>query len=270
MTEHLILRLDAPVQAWGDVAMDPRRPTRAFPSRSGLAGLLASALGWRYRDADRTTALQDALRYAVREDRSPDVMRDYQTADLGGIGKQGWTRWGAESRGGASAEGTQILEKFYLVDGAFTVALALREDSMSAAHAVALDDLERALRGPARPLFLGRRGCIPAAPLLPPPGGASRIVAETPLDALVQWPIAPADRQRLEAGITPHVRAWYDPADGTPRYHDASAEHSRRIETEEIWDRRDFRSNRFGGSRRIAQTLIPLSDFPNVHPEAAA
>lgn len=246
MAEHLILRLEGPLQSWGDVAMDPRRPTRAFPSRSGLAGLLASALGWRYRDADRTTTLQDGLRYAVREDRRPQVVRDYQTADLGAIGKQGWTRWGIESRGGSAAEGTQILEKFYLADGKFRVALTTTEDSPAS-----LDEIEQALRRPARPVFLGRKGCPPAGPLL-----AGHASAPSPAEALLRVPLDEPDRDWLERGGVTRVRMWHDPADGAPT---ALAERS---ESQDVWDRRDFRTNRFGGSRRVVQVLIAIAELP--------
>lgn len=254
MAEHLILRLDAPLQAWGDVAMDPTRPTRDFPSRSGLAGLLASALGWRYRDADRTTALQDALRYAVREDRRPQVVRDYQTADLGGIGRQGWTRWGTETRGGGSASGTQVLEKFYLADGVFTVALGLAGGAaeLPGGGRITLGELEQPLRRPARPLFLGRKGCPPASPLLRP----VRISAATPLDALRQVPLAKRDRELIDDHASTRLRVWYDPVDGEP---DDTPDAT---DPAEVWDRRDFRSNRFGGSRRIVQALIPVERFP--------
>jgi CRISPR system Cascade subunit CasD len=245
VTEHLILCLEGPLQAWGDVAMDPRRPTRAFPSRSALAGLLANALGWRYRDADRTTALQDALRYAVREDRRPQIVRDYQTADLGAIGTEGWTRWGVEKRGGGSAAGTQILEKLYLADGAFRVALALRDDAP-----VALDDIEAALRRPARPIFLGRKGCPPAGHVL-----EGRREAPTPADALLGIPLATHDRDLLTRAGT-SVRVWYDPADGGPEGFES-------VGAEDVWDRRDFRSNRFGGSRRVAQLLVPVDRLPS-------
>lgn len=255
VAEHLILRLEAPLQAWGDVAMDPRRPTRAFPSRSGLAGLLASALGWRYRDADRTTALQDALRYAVREDRCPQVIRDYQTADLGAIGIQGWTRWGLEKRAGSAKEGTQILEKSYLADGAFTVALALSDGAEVALSdgLPTLEALEAALRRPARPLFLGRRGCPPSTPLLGPPG-QERVDAPTPAEALLQAPLRREFGDVSRSAIR-DVRIWYDASDGS--LGDLAA----RAEVLDVWDRRDFRSNRFGGSRRLVSVLLPAEQF---------
>jgi CRISPR system Cascade subunit CasD len=267
VAEHLVLRFEAPLQAWGDVAIDTRRPTRPFPSRSALAGLLANALGWRYRDADRTTALQNSLRYAVREDRPAEILRDYQTADLGAIGTKGWTRWGTESRGGASGGGTQLLEKFYLADGALTVAFKLIE-SGEAVHGVTLNDLEEALRLPARPLFLGRRGCPPATPLLPA-AGSSRIRAETPLDALLEHPLARVDSERLAHQGSTYVRVWFDPADGTSVFLNGSEERGRRSEATEVWDRRDFRTNRFGGSRRIRQLLVPVSGLPHMSAEVA-
>ena len=223
MPEHLLLRLEGPLQAWGGVAMDPVRPTRSFPSRSALAGLLASALGWEYRDGARTTALQDALRYAVREDRAPRPLRDYQTADLGRE-TSGWTRWGIERRGGSVAEGTQILNRHYLADGSFLVALMLHEGAPAS-----LDEVEAALRHPARPLFLGRRSCPPSAPIL-----EGRGVSDSPYSAL--------QGARLHPGAGPGpLRCWYEEGDGPAGI------------TEDVWDRRDFLTNRFGGSRRVVQ-----------------
>lgn len=236
MPTHLILRLEGPLQAWGDVAMDPRRPTRAFPSRSGLAGLLANALGWTYRDGGRTTALQDSIRYAVREDRRPRVVRDYQTADLGAIGDTGWTRWGLERRGGGSKEGTQILEKYYLADACFRVALSLGDGA-----SVSVDDVAAALRRPARPLFLGRKGCPPATPLLE----KKRVEADSPREALA---LLSAPKGADPDG---ELRCWYDagPAE-VPGC------------VVEVWDRRDFATNRFAGARRVAEGRLPISSLP--------
>lgn len=227
MSEFLILRLDAPLQSWGSVAMDPKRPTHEFPTRSALAGMIASAVGWRYRDGHRVTALQDALRYAVREERPPVKLRDYQTADLGRIGIEGWTRWGMERRGGGSAaRGTQILEKYYLADGVFMVALAVEDPAP-----LDLDAVEAALCRPARPLFLGRKSCIPAAAL-----AAGRQTASSPYEALAQWPVDPTDHGGPDA---PRLRCWYEDGQGP----DGTLK--------EVWDRRDYETDRFAGSRTV-------------------
>lgn len=232
MPDYLLLRLEAPLQAWGDAAMDPVRPTRAFPSRSAIAGLLASALGWEHRDGARTTALQDVLCYAVREDRRPRLVRDYQTADLSRE-TSGWTRWGIEKRGGAFSTGTQILDKHYLADGSFLVAVSLEDDAP-----VVLDSVAEALLRPARPLFLGRKSCPPATALL-----EGRVEADTPYEALRRWPVP---RRPLQHGNSdPAFRCWYAPGDGP----DAGV-------VIDVWDRRDFLTGRFSGSRSIIEGTI--------------
>ncbi len=259
MADFLLLRLEGPLQAWGDVALDPRRPTRDFPSRSALAGLLANALGWQHMDGGRITALQDALSYAVREDRAPRHITDYQTADLGRIGKSGWTRWGIEERGGSAAEGTQLLWKQYLADGSFLVALALADSAP-----VALDAVDAALRRPARPLFLGRKGCPPSLPLLEHPRW--RVSADNGHAALTAAPV-PRHLRTLHrsngrgTSVPTALRCWYSPGDGPEPLP---------AQLQEVWDRRDFAANRFAGARRIVQGTIPLADLPIPHEQAGA
>jgi CRISPR system Cascade subunit CasD len=262
VADFLLLRLEGPLQAWGDVALDPRRPTRDFPSLSALAGLLANALGWQHRDGERITALQDALHYAVREDRPPQRLEDYQTADLseaGHTGIKGWTRWGIEQRGSSdAARGTQLLRKEYLADGSFLAALSLAEGTPAT-----LEELEGALRRPARPLFLGRKGCPPALPLLEHP--VHRLSAKTGYDALALAPL-PARLQESERRERPRsapemLRCWYSPGDGPEPLP---------ARLQEVWDRRDFSGNRFAGSRRIVEGRIPVAALPDPAASAGA
>jgi len=265
VAEFLLIRLEGPLQAWGDVALDPRRPTRDFPSRSALAGLLANALGWQHMDGERITALQDSLRYAVREDRAPRRLMDYQTADLGRIGRSGWTRWGIEERGGSAADGTQLLWKHYLADGSLLVALTL-----DGRAPVTLDDIETALRRPARPLFLGRKSCPPALPLLERP--RHRVEAASGHAALAEAPLAEQPRHYAQAryyrdtadrsasGIV-KLRCWYAPDDGPE---------AKPAQIQQIWDRRDFSANRFEGGRKIVEGSIELSISTDITPSEGA
>jgi CRISPR system Cascade subunit CasD len=235
MREYLLVRLEAPLQAWGDVTYDTVRPTRAFPSRSALAGLFASALGWTYRDGARTTALQDALRYAVRADRPGTPITDYQTAELATT-TSGWTRWGIERReiGNVTrmvqvrgrpqrASATQILRKVYLADASFLAAVSIDDGAP-----LDLDALEAALRRPARPLFLGRRACLPARPLL-----EGRVAAASPHAALA-------------VGLEEIVPCWYAPGDGPERPEGQG----------DVWDRRDFVADRFEGPRTVVRGVV--------------
>ena len=73
----LLLRLAAPLQSWGiDSRFDTRR-TERLPSKSGVIGLIAAALGLR-RDADLSELC--ALRFGVRVDRDGERLRDFHTA----------------------------------------------------------------------------------------------------------------------------------------------------------------------------------------------
>lgn len=162
----LLLRFDAPLVSFGAPMIDQNGVVQPFPALSMLAGLLANALGWDHRDVERLTSLQDRLRYAARTDRKGEALVDYQTVDLGKAWMTpenvGWTTRGRiAERGGASGDATHQRYRHYRADSVHTVALTLTGDP-----APTLGDLEAALREPARPLFIGRKCCIPASPLL--------------------------------------------------------------------------------------------------------
>ena len=50
--DFLVFQLQAPLAAWGDIAVGECRPTMAYPGQSALLGLLAAALGVRREDAE--------------------------------------------------------------------------------------------------------------------------------------------------------------------------------------------------------------------------
>jgi len=156
----LLLRLEAPLMSFGTTAVDHRRPVQAWPAVSMLTGLLANALGW---DRSKTTALdrlQARLRWAARIDRPGVPLNDFQTAQLA-KDDRGWTTRGVvEERGGGadSYNSPHLRSRDYRADASVLVALRLD----AAEEAPTLDDLTVALDEPARPLFLGRKGCLPA------------------------------------------------------------------------------------------------------------
>ncbi len=161
----LLLRLDAPLMSFGGVLVDQRGSTRECPSSSMLTGLIGNALGYRHGDHPKLNALQDRLRFAARRDRSGRRLTDYQTVDLGQqFMHGGWTTRGApEGREGGSAKrGTHIRYRDYLVDAVYTVALRLDPADLEPT----LESVGRALDRPARPLFIGRKTCLPATRLV--------------------------------------------------------------------------------------------------------
>lgn len=138
----LLLRLAGPMQAWGTDSKLETRKTGREPSKSGVVGLLAAALGLR-RDETDALARLNRLRYGVRVDQEGKWMVDYQML----IPKN--------SKG---SNDNHITWRYYLADAIFLA--GLESDDLSF-----LEELNEALQRPAFPLFLGRRSCPPTLPL---------------------------------------------------------------------------------------------------------
>jgi CRISPR system Cascade subunit CasD len=157
----LHLRLAGPLLAFGGVAIDHVGPTRNFPSASMLTGLLANALGWRREQAERHQALQDRLIFGALTAQQGRLLTDTQNAKLE-KSDRGWTTWGEpEGRAGATYDSPHRRRRDYLADHDCRVALRL-----GPGDGPSLADLAAALDRPARPLFIGRKPCLPAVPIL--------------------------------------------------------------------------------------------------------
>lgn len=171
---HLILNLESPLMAFGGETIDNLGVIRWFPAASMLTGLFANALGWRRTERERHQRLQDRLVFAARIDREPAGgvrMTDYQTVKLY-EDDRGWTtRSAPEGRQKSpsyrleSSSGRRTLTwqryRDYFADMCVTVALRLEP----AGDDPTLDDLSDALQEPARPLFIGRKPCLPTTSL---------------------------------------------------------------------------------------------------------
>lgn len=201
----LWIRFDAPLMSFGGIRVDERGPTAPFPQQAMVTGLLANALGYHHREHERLQRLQERLHYAARRDRRGSLMTDFQTVDLGqDFLRQGWTTFHApEGRAGGPAKtGTHIRHREYWANAVFTLAVTLDPPG----EAPRLEDCAKALREPARPLFLGRKPCLPAAELVFDTGRATSLA-----DALRQVPLH--HRAQDEDGT---FAAWW-PEAGEPK-----------------------------------------------------
>ncbi|MFO0601598.1 MAG: type I-E CRISPR-associated protein Cas5/CasD [Polyangiales bacterium] len=230
----LRLRLSAPLMSFGGPLTDSLGRTEEFPQRSMLVGMIGNALGLDHREGGRLQRLQSRVRYAARQDRPGTQLVDYQTVDLSqeSMVGTGWTtEHTLEVRGGASGEGTHIRYRHYLADASYAVALTLAP----AAEEPTLDDVERALRAPERPLFIGRKCCIPATPIV-----IDRVVAATLYDALVSCP-----RER-KGDQTVRAKMWWSETD-------APAAVSARAREVEVHDARDWVNQIHAGRRYMRE-----------------
>ncbi|MFT4034127.1 MAG: type I-E CRISPR-associated protein Cas5/CasD [Patulibacter sp.] len=157
----LRLWLEGPMQAWGTASRFEVRSTDPVPSKSGVVGLLAAALG---RTRSEPVGDLAAMRFGVRVVRSGSVLRDYQAVGAGSDGVA--VASGAKGRG-------IVTERYYLQDAAFVV-------GFESSDRPRLDALHVAVARPRWPLGLGRRSCPPSVPIAMP--GA--IVEQSLVDAL--------------------------------------------------------------------------------------
>lgn len=154
MANTLFLRLEGPLQSWGVRAHWEERDTAFEPTKSGVIGLIGCALGLR-RDDDRLRALSEALRMGVRVDRAGSLLVDYHTT--GGAKAADGEPEGMLNAQGKLKRETDVSSRRYLMDASFLVVLQGSEVDVAACA--------EALQHPAWPVFLGRKACVPTAPV---------------------------------------------------------------------------------------------------------
>lgn len=171
----LLLRLAAPMQAWGMDAKFETRLTMREPTKSGVIGMLAAALGCR---RDELPEPLTRLRMAVRVDQEGRLLEDFHAVHGIAADDMGRIVWKADGTPQAADKRDFITYRQYLCDAVFLVAL----ESDDASYLNALAD---ALRCPAFPLFLGRRSCPPTLPLVlgVMESGADDVLARYPWQA---------------------------------------------------------------------------------------
>lgn len=160
----LLLRLAGPMQSWGTSSRFDERDTGKEPSKSGVIGLLAAALGI---DRDNWADLEPLTRLSmgVRHDRSGVPKRDYQTA----------LRIVAADQ--SKYHDTAVTTRHYLADAIFLVGLECDDRPL-------LTRIHAALRNPVWPLALGRKSYVPSDPIWIENG----LVELQFREALARWP----------------------------------------------------------------------------------
>jgi CRISPR system Cascade subunit CasD len=161
----LTLYLDGPMQSWGYQSRFNRRTTLAYPTRSGIIGLLGAALGIDRANRQRLAELNTenlhveilGLAHVNSKGRVrlPSLWTDYHTVG-GGYDSKIQRQWMSRKANGASPD-TVLTYREFLSDVRFGVLLS--------GEMALLEDCERALKNPRWGLWLGRKCCIPASPI---------------------------------------------------------------------------------------------------------
>lgn len=180
----LLLRFAGPLQAWGaDSRFDVRRTNRE-PTKSGVIGLIASALGLR-RDAPLDEL--NRLYFGVRVDREGVLLRDLHT-----VRKDKNTSY--------------MTTRYYLSDAVFLIGLHSDDEAL-------MQRLEHAVRNPAHPLFLGRRSC-------PPEGRVCLGLRQMPLEEALKSEPSLIPPKPPKPGEPQRARIVLDDPHGTARLND--------------------------------------------------
>ena len=201
--DFLVFRLEAPLSAWGEPAVGEFRGSATYASQSALVGLLGAALGVLRDDEAGHAALRDGLGFAVGLLSAGSLLRDYHTAQVP-------PRAALKGRPQATRRQEMAVPKVEL-----STILSSRDYRQNAACLVAvqrcgdgaapeLPELAKALRQPAFALFLGRKACVPGAPLWP-----QLMAADSALDALREYSLR--DEQARTAHVDKHGRAPLEP-----------------------------------------------------------
>lgn len=135
----LLLNLNAPMQSWGTELNLKNHETNAYPTKSGVIGMIASALGIKRNDDEAVAKLAE-MRFGVRVEADGELTLDWQTV-----------RYDPK-------EDPKVGYRYYLSDAGFVCGIEGERG--------ALEDISWALRHPANALFLGRRSCPVTADLV--------------------------------------------------------------------------------------------------------
>lgn len=168
--QFLVFQLQAPMASWGEAAVGEYRGSATHPGQSALVGLLVAALGRDRADEAAHAALRDGYGFAVGvlgAEGDGHLLRDYHTAQVP-------PRSALKGRPHATRRdelampkrelGTILSTRDYRQNVQYLVAVAVAVRD-GAPHTLA--ELAQALRTPQFVLYLGRKTCVPAAPLWP-------------------------------------------------------------------------------------------------------
>lgn len=168
----LFLRLEGPLQAWGDTSKFVIRRSMEGPTKSGVLGLICCAMGLSRQAAREELPGLNTMTIGVRIDRPGMRWWDYHTVGA----CIGLTTAGGGLKTGA--QGTLITRREYLADASFLVALQ--------GDTALIEKVADALRTPKWQLYLGRKSCPPSMPVFAQPRSGETWTNPTALDGDVK------------------------------------------------------------------------------------
>lgn len=183
----VVLRLAAPLSAWGADSKYRSRTTRPDPSYSAIVGLLAAAAG--VRRGDPLPPWLREVEFAIRVDAPGTVLRDFHTINPPDFTRYSWLSSADQrkvrtvvSADGATRNDPVVTSRFYRQDAVYLVFIADPTGEVMAA-----------LQAPKFALYAGRKSCTLTFPII---AGVSTLPIE---EAVIAWPRERSGGAVLEA-----------------------------------------------------------------------
>jgi CRISPR system Cascade subunit CasD len=196
MANTLLLRLEGPLQAWGERSHWTIRDTAAEPTKSGIVGLLGCAQGM--TADDDLQGLSRSIRIGVRCDRPGTIFTDFHTVKDGVLLADGKLK-----------KDPVISKRDYLSDASFLVAVQASPE--------VINRLSQAVRQPVWPYYLGRKSCVPSKPVYEGEGDYPDLPT-----VLSAWPVQNPDwMKRSSSSLRAVVEVT--PDQGVPRKDEISS-----------------------------------------------
>ena len=165
MLDFLIFQLYGQMAAWGDIAVGEYRPSRDYPSKSAIVGLVAAGLGIARDEEDEQLTLSKALGVGVCVLARGSILRDYHTTQVPPAkkGRHFATRRGELCDVDKNDLNTILSQRDYHTDFGYKVALWQNGSEGD----FSLQKIKQALIHPHYCLYLGRKSCPLSLPLYP-------------------------------------------------------------------------------------------------------
>lgn len=133
----VLLRLNGPLQSWGSESYYDNRDTDYFPTKSGVLGMVAAAMG-----LERGALLTEltSVKFGIRVDNQGEYLNDFQITDMG------------------KKLNKNLSNRRYLSDATFLVGLSTEDEKLAV-------KIKEAILHPLYIMYLGRRSCPPTQPV---------------------------------------------------------------------------------------------------------
>jgi len=144
----IILRLEGDFQSFGTQGKWYIRETDPEPSKSAIIGMIGNAMGLKKFDP-KLVELEQKLELAIRIDREGTVIEDYHTIQKG-----------SRSANHKFSDNPLLTTRTYLQNASFLVIVKSKTNDKSY-----LESIANAFQNPKRPIYIGRKCCIPTKPV---------------------------------------------------------------------------------------------------------